>query len=566
MVKKSMKKLFVGLAVVTSATAFASSGSASESLSSSKGFFQPRAASANIAREMMMQPSGKYKNSEGWYGEFSATAFYQRNWNQSPVSTGNTNSANASSVDIEGLSSLGALPFWSGTNVMTVGTNVEASTSAPTTLASLDAWQFGLGNLTVTTTPATITLNPIVYQAGSDFMFIFGSSEDRSGFFAKVKAPVATYNINPQLTEQNALPAADYPAGTLAANTVPTYSPATTMTQAFAGITGDAVAQGDYSVLQNGLIDGDLSTGARLGDMEITVGYRMVSDKNNSFCLAARIAAPTGNKATGKYMLEPIVGRGGNWGLGGYTAGHVKLWEGNNDKSLSFQFMADAMHLFSTTTKRSYDLTVNGAGSRYLLVANYQNNVYQGQVQNLINYTTLDSSSSFAIEGDIALGFTYDTRGWTFDLGYEFYGRSVEKLSITGDFANQAYAVLGSQGIGFRDLATTASEACQPGATIGSSVAYLGGTTVPTLGVIATGTQIGNALTPGNRIALADLNQEAAAQDAYLTSKIFSKVAYEWEESKYVPFLGVLGEFEFSNCSNNALPQWSVAVVGGVSF
>ena len=76
MVKKSMKKLFVGLAVLSTAGLCASSSASGNTFSTSKGFFQPRPASANIAREMLMEPASKHRNSEGWYGEFSATAFY----------------------------------------------------------------------------------------------------------------------------------------------------------------------------------------------------------------------------------------------------------------------------------------------------------------------------------------------------------------------------------------------------------------------------------------------------------------------------------------------------------
>ena len=555
MVKKSMKKLFVGLAVLTSATAFASS-SAAEGLSTSKGFFQPRSASANIAREMMMQPGAKHRNSEGWYGEFSATAFYQRNWNQAPVTS--TVDANSAS-DTNGLSSLGAMPLWSGTNVMTTGSNTGGTVSATTPYA--DVYQFGLGNYTaVADAPTSITLNPLVYQAGSDFMFIVGSSANEQGFFAKIKAPIAVYNINPQISEvapttaqlaaygQGAL---DVVAGTIAA-------PAATMTQALAGT---ATPQGDYVVMKNGLITGAQSTGAKFGDIEMTAGYSFVSNEDNSFSVAVRASAPTGNKATGVYMLEPIVGRGGNWGLGGYAAGHVKLWEGNNDNRFTFKFMSDVMHLFTTSTMRSYDLTANGAGSRYLLVADYGTTglAYAGTIQNLINVSTLASDSSFGVEGDVAVAFNYAGRGWTLDVGYEFYGRSAETLAITGAFVSGEYAVLGKQGVASTLDGTTVTDLCQPLASMSQSVVQINA-------AAGTGQAAVVAVAAATNIQLADFNVDAAAQSAYLSSKIFSKVAYEWESSDYVPFLGLLGEFEFSNSSNNALPQWSVAIVGGVSF
>ncbi len=555
MIHKSVKKLLVGFAVIVTASSL--SGSATGTISTSKGFFQPRPASANMAREMLMEPGAHHRSSDSWYGEFAATGFYQHNWNQNHNVTDNTSNR---------LYGLGAMPFWSGTNIMTVGDNINASTSTPTVLANVDAYQFGLGPVTPGTTAATMTLNPIVYQAGADFMFIVGSSANTPGFIAKLKAPLAVYGINPQLKEKHRLTSVAYGIGSLAQNNNATYSPAKSMAQAFAGLDAEdpensVKVQGDFTPLKFGLIDGNISTGAIFGDIEMTAGYNFVSDKDNSLSIAVRAGAPTGNKATGVYMLEPIVGRGGCWGLGGYAAGHVKLWEGNNDNRLTFKFMTDVMHLFITNTIRSYDLIENGKGSRYLLVADYGFNgiVYNNAIQNLINYTTLDSQSSFGVEGDLAAAFNYAARGWTIDLGYEIFGRSEEKLVITGNFISGEYAVLGRQGVG-NTTTGAATMLSQPLATISNSSPRVNAPNgLPGAAAVVTVTQATN-------IQLLDLDVQAAQQAAYVSSKMFSKISYEWIQSNYAPFLGVMGEFEWSNSLNNALPQWGIVLVGGVSF
>lgn len=549
MVNKSMKKLFVGLAVLSTAASLHSEAVQS----TSKGFFQPRAASANIAREMLMQPN-EQKHSDGWYGNFSATGFYQRGWND--------NSVDSQSDADSNVSGLGAFPFWSGTNTMAVGNSATTAAGIVAGTPSVDGYQFGLGT---TSTAGSINLNPIVYQAGADFMFIVGSASHEPGFLFKIKAPIAVYNINPNLTETAATPAANYNEGQLSlAGTDVAIPSGATMTQALAGnLSPNATTLGNYTPMQYGLVNGAISTGAKFGDIEMTAGYNFISNEDSSFSVALRASAPTGNKATGQYMLEPIVGRGGNWGLGGYTAAHVNLWEGSNDNRLSFKVMADVMHLFGTDTVRSYDLTDNGGGSRYLLVADYNAGVYQNSIQNLINVTTLASTSSFGVEGDVAVGFNYTGGGFSFDLGYEFFGRSAETLEITGDF-NTRYAVLGHQGPGTASAGATASFAAQPGATMRNAVAQ---TDIVQVGTLATTADaLGDARLAANQVSLADLNVEGAQQSAYLTSKIFAKVGYEFAQNDYVPFVGVMGEFEFSNSLNNALPQWSVALVGGVSF
>ena len=226
------------------------------------------------------------------------------------------------------------------------------------------------------------------------------------------------------------------------------------------------------------------------------------------------------------------------------------------------KFMANAMHLFNAKTVRSYDLTANGAGSKYLLVANYEGGIYQGEIANLINYSTLDSLSKFGVEGDVTLALTYMGRNWSMDLGYEFWGRSSETLQITGDFAQQSYGILGRQGVANTDgfASTNISGALlQPTATIAASEARAVNNAAATATLVS-------AAVAANRIALADLNVEGAQQATALTSKVYTKVTYEFCESDNKPHVGVMGEFEFSTSQNNALPQWGVSLIGGLSF
>jgi len=534
------KIVFAGL--IINALIASSSISSENTFNTSKGFLQPRASSANIAREMLMEAGAQQQSSGSWYGKFSATGFYQRYW--SP----NNN-----------INELGAFPFWSGTNVMTVGSNTQAS-STSTTLAHIDAYQFGMGPVTPGQTASTIKLDPIVYQAGSDFLLIIGASTIESSFYAKAKVPLAVYNIDYQLTEEYPLTSSLYPAGTLNDSGAAVTQPATSMLQAFTGFKHEELSgSGDFSPMVFGLINDVTTTVIKFGDVELTAGYNFITKKNDSWTLAVRMSCPTGNKASGVYMIEPIVGRGGNYGLGGYAAGNFCVWEGNDNDRLTFKFMGEIMHLFTTDTMRSYDLISSGQGSRYLLVANYLHGVYQSEIQNLINYTTLSSNSTFGAEADIAIAFNYAYHGWVFDLGYEFYGRSAETLEITGDFSDQTFAILGRQGVALSTDGITPTTLCQPSATIGSSVARQDVAGVPSALVV-------NAITVTNRIAFYDLDSQAAQQSKYLTSKLCTKIAFEWEQIDNLPFIGIIGEFEYSNSSNNCLPQWSLAVVGGASF
>jgi hypothetical protein len=524
--KQKLQLLFATLTLLASATL-----SANSDVSISKNLFLQRAFSANTSRELIMEGQVETTDFDGFYSFFSFTGAYQHSWNQS---------------ENEGI---GAFPFWSGTNVMSVGTNTDSS--------SLDAYQFGLGTVA---TIGTIELNPIVYQGGADFLLYFGSSINDPGTFIKLKAPLGIIGINPQLTEFPAtlgsFPANQYPGYSIQSQSGSTNNPdfAATMTQAFAGYLPNGQDKiGDFLPMEFGLINGTQLSGTQFGDIEMALGYNFICNDDYLFGIALRASAPSANKPTGEYLLQPIFGRGGSWGVGAYIDGRAKLWEDHANSKLNLNVMATILHLVKTTnTIRSYDLTANGPGSKYLLVADYNSNIYHGVIQNLINLSTLASSSSFSAEGDATISLTYLSNGWAADLGYNFWGRTAEILSISGAFPANRYAILGrqtvEQGDGFA--------LCQPSATIASS--QPAGADVDS---------VVSALTPSNRISgNSAFNLTAAQQASALTSKLFAKVSYSDLESHYSPHIGVAGEFEMSTAANNALPQWSVALIAGMYF
>lgn len=524
------KILLCALAMLSSSTLHATSSD----VSISKNLFLQRAFSANTTRELLMEGHVIPTDFDGFYSFFAMDGAYQHSWNQ------------------EGDQGIGAFPFWSGINTMTTGNNNGAS--------NLDVYQFGLYN---TSTPGSIALNPVVYQGGADLMVYFGSSINDPGVFLKLKAPLGIIGINPQLTEVDPiLSATQYPAGALSLSTNPVNNPATTMTQAFAGnLVGGQLQIGDFIPMQYGLINGTQLSGTQFGDIEMALGYNFICNEDYLFGVALRAAGPSANKPTGEFLLEPIFGRGGSWCVGGYVVGRAKLWENQENSYLNLNVMATILHLVKKkNTIRSYDLTANGPGSKYLLVADYSGNSYQGIVQNLINLSTLSSNSSFSAEGDASISISYINNGWAADFGYDFWGRTEEILSIEGEFPANRYAILGRQQVGqLTGDHTIPSDLCQPSATINLSVAAQASVD-SSLGVV-------DATVPSNRIAGNFVFDITGAQQASCaTSKLFAKTSYSWLESHFSPHIGIAGEFEMSTGKNNALPQWAVSLIGGMYF
>ncbi len=539
--KLSIKKLFF-----ITVTSLLSLPVVSSEVSISKNLFLQRAFSANTSREMFMEGNLIKTDFDGFFSLVSVAGAYQHSWNQ------------------DATEELGAFALWSGTNRMTVGTNDSNS--------SLDAYQFGLGNVV---SNGSIELNPIVYQGGVDFLIYSGSSTNDPGMFFKLKAPLGVIGIDPVLTETQATAATSYDPGALSVSTIAVTSPATTMTQAFAGNLADGQSKnGDFIPMQYGLIDGKKNSGVKFGDIEMALGYNFICNDDYLFGFALRASGPSANKPECQYLLEPLFGRGGSWGLGGYLHGKMKLWENNNDRSLSVNMMGTVLHLMKTDTLRSFDLAANGPGSKYLLVANYSGNEYQGTIQNLINLSTLTAESSFSAEGDASIALSYLAQGWAVDFGYNFWGRTAEELSITQEFPVTTYAVLGRQGVGFVNDPSVNSNACQPLAyinlaadSITNSDSGTAGNSASVPSVVTSQSSVVLATIPANRIAgNTDFDVHAAEQASASTSKIFARCVYTFQDYVVCPFVGVSGEFEISTSKNNALSQWGVALIGGAYF
>ncbi|MGZ6251265.1 MAG: hypothetical protein ACXWL2_04495 [Candidatus Chromulinivorax sp.] len=508
-------------------------------ISVSANLFLGRAFSANIARELLMTRPYNQDNEKNIF--FALDAVHQKSWNQ-----GNDQG-------------IGIYPFWSQTNSMTVGDNNGTY--------HIDAYQFGLGPITPTST--SISLNPTIYQNGSDFMLYGQSKKYGHAFFGKIKSALTAMVMQPNFTETNPATPVLYPAGALSVTTSTVADPSSSMSQAFAGNTGTQSGQGDFRPMTNGLINGKQSTGAHLSDIEMTLGYNYsCPDTANNIQFAARITAPTGIKPQGIYILEPINGRGGNWGVGFYLAGSYRPWTSQDEhRTLTINFMSDGIHLCNANVMRSYDLTANDHGSKYLLVADYQNNVYQNSIQNLVNLSTLTSQSSFAFEGDAALSLSFSCHNFSIDVGYNAWGRTQEKLEIVQDFQQARYAVLGRQAVGYYSAgAEYPVNACQPLATINLSNSAVA-TTPPSATVVTNQTSVVNATVAANRISGNDaFNTAITAQYAAVTSKLFTKLGYTWNNCNCAPYLHATGEIEWSNISNNALPQWGIGLIFGVSL
>ena len=94
---------------------------------------------------------------------------------------------------------------------------------------------------------------------------------------------------------------------------------------------------------------------------------------------------------------------------------------------------------FATGASNPALLTVSeGAPSATTLVGGTTPQAtFDGVYMPIANLTTLNVNVGVGIQADIAAMFNYTLNAWSFDLGYNFYGRSCEKISKRDASAQQ---------------------------------------------------------------------------------------------------------------------------------
>lgn len=497
-----------------------------------------------------------------------------------------------------------------------------------------------------------LVFKPRVSNFIIDFAFYVGLDELVSGLYFRAHAPVVVTRWGLGFEEEplpNSLAPAGYPAGYFTPTAVPVGNLLNQASEFF--------SDEDFPTLPDGVTFEPL-TFARfeqarlhktaLAEIQMALGYNFILCPCYHFGFNFRVYAPTGNRPHGIFAFEPICGNGKHWEVGAGFTSHYTFWESDDEES-SFGLYVDGnfTHLCSATQVRTFDL-VGKPNSRYMLaerlgtpVQNLFANPDQGtamgstvpaaQFKNafapVANLTSLKVKVSAAIQADIVALFDYTSCGLSVDIGYNFWGRSCEKIIIkkgqgpTRLESGNVWALKGDA----RVYGFAASDAVTP-PPAGNGIPL---SATQSTATINAGTNNGNPQNPGidnpefamftavnalDQIVISPgdpsgpATQQRTSNDPVflsnadidlsgskgITHKIFAHLSYTWQECEdIVPYIGIGGKAEFgprhgevrctsgsacslvnvtpiapctdcSSCTNCALSEWGVWIKGGI--
>ncbi|EKD23450.1 MAG: hypothetical protein ACD_82C00031G0002 [uncultured bacterium] len=400
----------------------------------------------------------------------------------------------------------------------------------------------------------------------------------------------------------------------------------------------------------------------QFSDFQAAFGYNFILKKD--FFLGASLNAviPTGTRPDARYLFEPIVGNGKHWELGlGIDSSWIFYRSSENENRYAGIWLeATFTHMFDAYQARSFDFC-NKPNSRYMLLlqmtpaadtttwdlvgtsttnikefsgysgadiipvdptgeiaqtntAKYTYSKYTNSSETdicsglipAINYTTRVVNVGIDLQADVAIKLGYIGQDFSFDIGYELWARTKEKISPCQNFCHKTpdntYVIKGDGMIWGRDINSDTFYSTLSGSqskadihtgenmklkkTNPSGAAQNMGVDNPQFAWVLTDA--------GNRgftkdTFIAQVNQDNAKlyssfnpilvntddidtcqSTSAITHKIFVHINYEWhdKEIRWRPFAGIGGEAEFASKSRShrAISQWGAWLKAGVSF
>ncbi len=360
-------------------------------------------------------------------------------------------------------------------------------------------------------------------------------------------------------------------------------------------------------------------TKVSFAELRLELGWNFFQDDDYHVGAGLHAAAPTGTKRCAEYVMQPVSGNGNHWELGGTLHGHYVFWR-SDDEEQHFGLYLDAVltHLFRADELRTFDLCGKD-NSRYMLATKFTSTITNGSTNGLggvtsngvagtktavtsefnnvyaplANLTTADVKVSVGIQADVVAMFNFTTRGFAWDLGYNFWGRSCESIkcptdcsscnsdsifntanantwALKGDARMFGFAAIADAPIALNDTvplsATQSAADIHAGTNVGTVDATLTSVTMQNGGVdnsqfAVTGpTPVRVIHTPTTQGGF-DANSDqikTSIQPVFIKStdvglqetkgmshKIFTHLSYTWDRDNWIPYLGIGGSGEF---------------------
>ncbi len=366
-------------------------------------------------------------------------------------------------------------------------------------------------------------------------------------------------------------------------------------------------------------------------DLRFMLGWDFLSDEDYHLGVNIQAAAPTGNKRRADFVMDPVVGNGNHWELGAGLNGHYVFWRSEDEeKHFGFYFDLALTHMFDSEEQRTFDLKGKD-NSRYMLAAKFKKGGITGglvvdtanalaaanaaaaapataiapshqfnlEYAPVANLTSFDVDVSIGVQADLVAMFNFTSRGFAWDIGYDFWGRTCEDIScpsncdpcnpqnlcnsnakdnfwaLKGDGRMFGYEINVGAADPVNEAVALSSTQSKADIHAGTNAALSAQNELNNFGVDAAGFAYGNFSGAGNATALGSVPSSQGGliplhhmktsrtpvilqcvrdiervETRGISHTVFTHISYTWDRDNWVPYLGIGGSAEFGKAKS----------------
>lgn len=264
---------------------------------------------------------------------------------------------------------------------------------------------------------------------------------------------------------------------------------------------------------------GGTHTKAGVDDIQIKALYSPCNTDCMTWDVYGLLGIPTGRGSKAKYLFEPLVGsKHAQLGFGSDMQWNA--WQ-TDCGTLSVLSEVKYRYAFRAKDRRSFDLKNNCQWSRYMLFVD-QTDPYA--FAPAINSLTFNAKVTPGSSLDLYLATHFNHKDWNFELGYDLWYRSAEKISV----CCKNYPTT----IGIADLRGIAAQG-----PFTASTANIAQGVQPGINQIVSDT----AFVP---VTMQDIAAFSGAQARSLSNSFYASVGYKFDISCYTLQLGANVAYE----------------------
>jgi hypothetical protein len=395
----------------------------------------------------------------------------------------------------------------------------------------------------------TIRSFPTVSNTFVDFNFYLGLDGFTPGLYIRAHTPFVHTRYSVGLSDEIRTNIGTTIPANLLGNPTDTPAPVNSIIEAW---TGNATFFDVKAPMSFARSDG-AKTKNSLADIEMALGYNWLRCDDAHLGINLRAIVPISHTSPkSQFFFEPVCGNGHHIELGFGVTGHLDLWRCGCEQTLGIYIDANFYHMLKAKQRRTFDLKTNGIGSRYLLFKRFDGatNTYLGEIVRGPNILTVNCNVGIDFHADATIMLDYCYNTFSFDIGYNLWGITKEKITIHDTIPEKTFGIAGNSGTSTIDPDTGRNRTASTTRITGEGSNALDG----------------NSPADNIYIDITYLDPRSARHPSAVSQKLFMHASYIWDYCHVDPYLGAGFEAEFSAFSNKALNLWSVWVKGGFFF